>query len=382
MKNQMIEKFHDVSTYVKSMLKRTYGECAIVMMGTLLLVLSSVSTDSMNMESEVDTVEAAVITADASAELTSEAVMVTDRRQTRLRFLAEKAAEENAIALAKKNAMEKPDATTVDSEETVSDKAADANIPSTPAEEETAAKEPEMEAASADDLTGVIILGAESDVNPAASEDIAAVLSAAEAAMTEEMTAAEMMVTETPSTEISATEVIPAEVTAAEATALDAAELDAAALETTETEAVVIEEAVTEVSETEEIAAEETTAVNTCGLSASEYEALCKIVQAEAGGEGEQGKMLVASVVLNRVAHPSFPGNVESVITQEDQFSPVSNGSYQRSLPDTETMSAVNRVLSGENVAAGALYFKSVHSSADWNNRTLLYSYGNHNFYQ
>lgn len=119
-----------------------------------------------------------------------------------------------------------------------------------------------------------------------------------------------------------------------------------------------------------------------CGLSASEYDALCRIVEAEAGTEGEEGKLLVANVVLNRVADPAFPATIEGVITADGQFSPVQNGRYQRAVPTSETLAAVNRALNGENISKGALYFKSVHSTANWGNRTLLYNYRNHNFYQ
>lgn len=41
-------------------------------------------------------------------------------------------------------------------------------------------------------------------------------------------------------------------------------------------------------------------------LSQADYEALLKIVQAEAGNEDETGKMMVAGVVLNRVKMKNF----------------------------------------------------------------------------
>jgi hypothetical protein len=120
---------------------------------------------------------------------------------------------------------------------------------------------------------------------------------------------------------------------------------------------------------------------NTSGISNDEFDALCKIVEAEAGGEGEQGKLLVANVVLNRVANESFPNSITEVITASGQFTPVSNGSYQNAVATPETVIAVNRALAGENVSMGALYFKSENSSSDWSSKTLLFSYGNHNFY-
>ena len=67
-------------------------------------------------------------------------------------------------------------------------------------------------------------------------------------------------------------------------------------------------------------------------LSEADYDALLKIVQAEAGNEDEKGKMLVAGVVLNRVKDERFPDTVTEVVMQQEngvyQFSPVANGSY------------------------------------------------------
>lgn len=65
-------------------------------------------------------------------------------------------------------------------------------------------------------------------------------------------------------------------------------------------------------------------------LNDADYEALLKIVEAEAGGEDENGKLLVANVVLNRVNSNIFPDTVTGVVYQKEfgvcQFSPVSDG--------------------------------------------------------
>ena len=61
-------------------------------------------------------------------------------------------------------------------------------------------------------------------------------------------------------------------------------------------------------------------------LSETDYETLLRIVEAEAEGEDENGKLLVANVVLNRVDSPLFPDTVREVVYQQDygvyQFSP------------------------------------------------------------
>lgn len=126
-------------------------------------------------------------------------------------------------------------------------------------------------------------------------------------------------------------------------------------------------------------------------LSDQDYEALLKIVQAEAGNEDEKGKMLVAGVVLNRVESGRFPDTVEEVVFQNKdgvyQFSPVANGSYNKVKVTEETKEAVDRVLSGEDITQGALYFAARKyaddSKMEWFDRNLtrLFEYGGHEFF-
>lgn len=126
-------------------------------------------------------------------------------------------------------------------------------------------------------------------------------------------------------------------------------------------------------------------------LAQSDYEALLKIVQAEAGNEDEMGKMLVAGVVLNRVDSRRFPNTVTEVVMQQKggvyQFSPVAIGTYQKTKPSQETIEAVEKVLKGEDYTQGALYFVS-RKSADpekmrWFDSSLskLFEHGGHEFF-
>lgn len=126
-------------------------------------------------------------------------------------------------------------------------------------------------------------------------------------------------------------------------------------------------------------------------LSEADYEALLKIVQAEAGNEDDMGKMLVAGVILNRVDSSKFPETVIEVVMQQEngvyQFSPVANGTYQKVKVTQETIEAVERVLAGENFTQGALYFAS-RKYADpekmkWfdNSLTRLFEHGGHEFF-
>lgn len=126
-------------------------------------------------------------------------------------------------------------------------------------------------------------------------------------------------------------------------------------------------------------------------LSENDYQALLKIVQAEAGNEDEEGKMLVAGVVLNRVNSGRFPDTVLEVVMQQEkgiyQFSPVANGTYQRAKVTQDTIDAVDRVLKGEDLTKGALYF-AARKAADpdkmeWFDCSLikLFEHGGHEFF-
>ena len=56
-------------------------------------------------------------------------------------------------------------------------------------------------------------------------------------------------------------------------------------------------------------------------VSDEDVELIAKTVQAEAGNQDFTGKRMVAAVILNRVESKTFPNDVESVLSQEHQFS-------------------------------------------------------------
>jgi spore germination cell wall hydrolase CwlJ-like protein len=127
-------------------------------------------------------------------------------------------------------------------------------------------------------------------------------------------------------------------------------------------------------------------------LDAEELDILMRIVEAEAGNQDEDGKLLVANVVLNRVASEKFPDNVTEVVFQEEngvsQFSPVSNGRIWQVKISQETKEAVEHALEGEDISDGALYFVS-RTYADsekmkWfdRNLTYLFEHGGHEFFR
>ena len=143
------------------------------------------------------------------------------------------------------------------------------------------------------------------------------------------------------------------------------------------------------VAETAEEAAAETGRIYE--VSEEDYDALLRLVEAEASGEDIKGKLLVANVVLNRVKSGAFPDTIKEVIYQRQngraQFSPVATGKIDRVAVSEETVEAVERALCGEDESAGALYFVApAYADAgnhQWfrDNLTLLFSYEGHEFY-
>ena len=156
-----------------------------------------------------------------------------------------------------------------------------------------------------------------------------------------------------------------------------------------QTEPETEESAVTEVQvAAEETAAEEPAREAFTGYSDSDYNVLLRIVQAEAGNCDMEGRVMVANVILNRVEDDAFPNSITKVVYQKHQFSPVANGSIKRCKVTAETVEAVERALSGEDLTDGALYFMNRRASskknASWFDRHLefLFKHGNHEFFR
>lgn len=126
-------------------------------------------------------------------------------------------------------------------------------------------------------------------------------------------------------------------------------------------------------------------------LSSADYQVLLKIVEAEAGSEDLNGRILVANVVLNRVKSELFPDCVTEVVYQHSngvyQFSPVKNGTIDTVLVSEETKQAVAMALDGTDLSKGALYFAARNAANEKNMRWFdthlvrLFAHGGHEFF-
>lgn len=119
-----------------------------------------------------------------------------------------------------------------------------------------------------------------------------------------------------------------------------------------------------------------------------DYEILKRIVQAEAGVCDEKGRILVANVIINRVKSREFPDNIRDVVYEQEQFSPVSDGTIDTCRVTDVTERCVDRALAGEDYSEGALYFMSRRGSTsvniDWFDGRLTYvmEHGGHEFFK
>lgn len=126
-------------------------------------------------------------------------------------------------------------------------------------------------------------------------------------------------------------------------------------------------------------------------LTEEDYDALLRIVQAEAGGEDEQGRILVAEVILNRVLAEEFESSVYEVIFERSggspQFAPTADGRYYSVEVTQTTVDAVEKAIYGEDFSQGALFFSARRKANPYdmawfdNNLTWLFQYGGHEFY-
>ncbi len=110
---------------------------------------------------------------------------------------------------------------------------------------------------------------------------------------------------------------------------------------------------------------------------------LSHIINAESGNQPLEGKIAVGNVVLNRVNSSKFPNTVYEVIFQRGQFTPVSNGSINKT-PNDESVIAAKLCLDGANTVGSALYFLNPRTASNsWaaRNRSYVATIGAHAFF-
>ena len=119
----------------------------------------------------------------------------------------------------------------------------------------------------------------------------------------------------------------------------------------------------------------------------SEADLFSRLVSAEAAGESFEGKLAVATVIMNRVNNPNYPKTISGVILDKSwgyQFTPVADGRIN--LPATsDSKKAAQMVLNGyRSFGSNVLFFVNPKTAANTyvtKNRTFYMTIGNHQFY-
>ena len=120
-------------------------------------------------------------------------------------------------------------------------------------------------------------------------------------------------------------------------------------------------------------------------IAKEDIDLIAKLVYAESRGEPFEGKVAVASVVLNRLLSPQFPNSIKGVIFQTNAFSCVRNGDIKAN-PDKSCYDAVYDAISGKDPTNEALFFYNpAIATCSWMKNTQkrdTKSIGNHVFFK
>ncbi|MBQ7689447.1 MAG: spore cortex-lytic enzyme [Clostridia bacterium] len=116
-------------------------------------------------------------------------------------------------------------------------------------------------------------------------------------------------------------------------------------------------------------------------VSSSDSYLLAKLIAAEARGESYTGQVAVGAVVLNRVAHPSFPNSIAGVIYQAGAFSCVYDSNWNVE-PNATAKKAAADALNGWDPSGGAIYYYNPRTATNtWiRSRPVICTIGNHVF--
>ena len=108
---------------------------------------------------------------------------------------------------------------------------------------------------------------------------------------------------------------------------------------------------------------------------------LARLISAEARGEPYEGQVAVGAVVMNRIAHPSFPNTLSGVIYQRGAFSCLDDGQFDEPVAQS-AYAAARDALNGWDPSSGAIYYfnpSTATSSWIWS-RPVILTIGKHMF--
>ena len=119
------------------------------------------------------------------------------------------------------------------------------------------------------------------------------------------------------------------------------------------------------------------------GSNVSNVQLLARAINGEARGETYEGQVAVGAVILNRVAHSSFPNTIAGVIYQPGAYTAVSDGQINVAIEESSTVvKAARDALNGWDPTEGAIYYFNPDTATNkwiWS-RPLIKTIGKHRF--
>lgn len=119
------------------------------------------------------------------------------------------------------------------------------------------------------------------------------------------------------------------------------------------------------------------------GSNVSDVQLLARAINGEARGETYEGQVAVGAVILNRVAHSSFPNTIAGVIYQPGAFTAVSDGQINVAIEESSTVvKAARDALNGWDPTEGAIYYFNPDTATNkwiWS-KPLIKTIGKHRF--
>ncbi len=120
---------------------------------------------------------------------------------------------------------------------------------------------------------------------------------------------------------------------------------------------------------------------NNTGYTDADVQLLGKVISAEARGESYEGQVAVGAVILNRVAHSSFPDSISGVVYQAGAFSCVNDSNWYQPVSATSRKAATD-ALNGWDPTGGAIYYYNPNKTNDsfMHSRPVVKVIGSHRF--
>lgn len=117
------------------------------------------------------------------------------------------------------------------------------------------------------------------------------------------------------------------------------------------------------------------------GMSQADFNLLARVISAESRGEPYQGQVAVGAVIMNRIAHPSFPNTLAGVIYQPRAFSCIDDGGINAPVADS-AYKAAREAINGSDPSGDAIYYYNpAKATSQWIfSRPVITVIGSHRF--